>query len=99
MGTLDHIRADYHVSMHHSLFAQRARAGTAVTKSVGGTTFPVVTCADSYNDTSVVLSYGVAQRLSIPMTLNASQGSTLGNLFEGATRAFVRDSLALFGHL
>lgn len=99
MPTLADLRRDYHTAMHHTLFGQRQRRGNVVNKTVAGTSYPVVTCADSYNDTSVVLSYGVAHRLGIPMTPNASQGSTLGSLFENVTRDFVTNALDLFAHL
>lgn len=82
--------------MHNSLFGHRQRRGALVYKKVAGTNYPVWTCADSYNQASVVLSDGVAQRLKIPMTPIGSQGTTLGTLFENATRTYLEDALALF---
>jgi hypothetical protein len=99
MATLADLRNAYHSSMHHTLFGQRSRSGTRVTKVVHGTSYPVMTNADSYNAVSVVLSAGVAEVLGIPMTPIGSQGSTLGSQFEAVTRTFVTESLALFEHL
>jgi hypothetical protein len=99
MATLSDLRVAYHQAMHHSLFGQRLRGGQPVTRVVGGIEFPVVTNADSHNAVSVALAAGVAERLAIPLTGVGSQGSTLGTLFEHATRTFVADALALFQHL
>ncbi len=99
MATLSNLRDAYHRSMHHTLFGQRSRAGASVTKQVDGISFPVVTNADSHNNVSVVLAAGVADRLHVPMTPIGGQGSTLGSLFERATREFVTRALELFQHL
>lgn len=101
MPTLSELRESYHRAMHDRLFGQRFDASRRrlVEKRVGEVTYPVFTNADSHNSTSVVLCAGVADRLNIPRTPISSQGSTLGNLFEDTTLAFVTDAVQLFSHL
>src|SRR4051794_35352119 len=99
MPTLNQLRQDFHVAMFNDLYGHRLRSGNLVYKTVRGTQYTVWTNADSHNNVSVVLADGIAQRIGVPPTPIASQGSTLGSIFERITREFVHDALGLFAHL
>ncbi len=96
MAALADLRRQYHLAMHNGLLGHRLRRGSLVYKTVEGNSYTVWTNADSHNNVSVVLADGVAQRSGAPAIANASQGSTLGSLFETITRDFVSEALALF---
>lgn len=95
MGRLKELRSEYHKKICQNIFGRKS---TFIDKKTGQTT-PVYSNADKDSKYSVLIAFGMSQRLGYPHCPKPPSGQTAGSLFAHYTKEFLEESFHLLHSL
>jgi hypothetical protein len=95
MGRLKELRVEYHRKICRDILGRK----TTITDNNTGREIPVYSNADKSSRQSVLISYGISQRLNYPHCSRVPGGQSAGSLFARYTKEFLEESFLLFQSL